>query len=142
MPSQNMELLKASGMDGRTGFTPIQIVKAARSGIKMKVVKMLAENLGLKLSDIGRLLSISTRTLQRYDAERSLPTDISEHVLLMIKVFDKATDVFDDQKQATEWIKSDSIALGNHSPLDYLDTLSGTEMVYDELIRIEHGVYA
>ncbi len=60
----------------------------------------------------------------------------------MIKVFDKTTDVFADQKQATEWIKSNSIALGNQSPLDYFDTLSGTEMVYDELIRIKHGVYA
>ena len=81
----------------------------------MKVVKMLAENLGLKLSDMGKILSISAHTLQRYDAERSLPTDISEHVLLMIKVIDKATDVFTDQKQATEWIKSNSIALGNQA---------------------------
>ncbi len=36
MHSRNLKLLKASGMDERTGFTPIHIVKAARSGAMMR----------------------------------------------------------------------------------------------------------
>ena len=47
MHSRNVKLLKASGMDERTGFTPIQIVKAARSGIKMKKVHSEMNHLSL-----------------------------------------------------------------------------------------------
>ncbi len=130
------------GLDADTSLTLVNMMKAARAGIKMSVLSKLAQNFNMTLSDFSKILPVSSRTLQRYDANKVLPKALSDHTLQIIKVFEKAVNVFEDKETAVKWIRTPIFALGNVPPLDFFDTFSGVEIVYDELIRIEYGVFA
>ncbi|WP_040367723.1 MbcA/ParS/Xre antitoxin family protein [Desulfuromonas acetoxidans] len=54
--------------------------------------------------------------------------------------FNKAIEVFGDEKTALAWLQRESTALGGKAPWSLLDTASGRKQVCDELDRIEHGI--
>ena len=40
------------------------------------------------------------------------------------------------------WLETPNVALGSNKPKDLLDSNFGTQLVNDELDRIEHGIFA
>ncbi len=53
----------------------------------------------------------------------------------------KMKDVLGEKEKAMSWFYTPSIALGNKRPYDYCKE-NKRQLVYDELIRIEHGLLA
>jgi len=51
-------------------------------------------------------------------------------------------DVFESPKNFFLWLQLPSVALGNVLPAELIKDSFGRELVLDELIRIEHGVFA
>ncbi len=123
-------------------LSSMQLVELARNGLKKSAVEDLSECLQLSISEFSLLLPVSSRTLQRYSSNTSLSKDLSDRVLHIAKVFNKALMVFGNNEKAVAWLKHESIALGGFKPLDLLDTYFGIELVFDELQRILHGVFA
>jgi len=117
----------------------LDFVNISREGIPRKSIDMLAEQLRLGVYQLAECLHVSKRTLQRYDSNDLLSPQLSDQVIQISKVFNRATEVFEDQENATLWLKEKNVALGNNSPIDLLDTTSGIEMIMDVLGRIEHG---
>ena len=50
--------------------------------------------------------------------------------------------VFGDKPNFQKWLNSESKALGNITPKSLLETEEGIQRVYDELGRIEHGIFS
>jgi putative toxin-antitoxin system antitoxin component (TIGR02293 family) len=120
--------------------TPMDFVKAARKGIPKKSIDALAKKLDVPVSDLANYLHVSERTLQRYEPDKILSPDLSDHVLQITKIYTRCLEVFSDKRNATDWLKEPCIAFGNIAPVELLDTSTGIEMVFDELARIEYGV--
>ncbi|MBF0352334.1 MAG: DUF2384 domain-containing protein [SAR324 cluster bacterium] len=122
--------------------TPFDLIEIARMGIPKKSINSLAECLHIPISELIQYLHVSERTLQRYSPDKLLSSAISDHLLQIAKVYSRSLEVFEDAEDASMWLKQVNISLGNVPPMDLVDTISGIEMVLDELTRIEYGVFA
>lgn len=57
-------------------------------------------------------------------------------------LYHKGQSVFGNSENFEQWINKYSIPLGNIKPIDLIETETGIQTVFDELGRIEHGIYA
>lgn len=122
--------------------TPFDLMDLARQGLFRSAMDSLADLLKLSTKDLVQYLHISERTLQRYDEQKKLSTELSDHLIQLARVYARAVEVFGDKDKAVKWLKYPSTALGGITPLSCLDNFSGIELILDELGRIEYGVYA
>ena len=122
--------------------SPYDLMELARQGLVRSAMDSLAQLLKVSTKDLVTYLPISERTLQRYDENKKLSPELSDHLIQIAKVYAKAVEVFVERDKAVKWLKYPSVALGGITPLSCLDNFSGIELVMDELGRIEYGVYA
>lgn len=119
------------------------IINTIRKGVSPLACKKVADRLGISISDLGNLLNISDRTLMRYEkSDKLLPKPLSDHLVQIANTILRAEEVFEDKDKARRWLLKPCRALGDHSPLNLLDTFSGGRLVENELGRIEWGVYS
>ena len=122
--------------------TPFDLMDLARQGLFISAMDSLSQLLELSTKDLVQYLHISERTLQRYNEQKKLSPELSDHLIQLARVYSRAVEVFEDKNKAVKWLKYPSHALGGITPLSCLDNFSGIELVLDELGRIEYGVYA
>jgi putative toxin-antitoxin system antitoxin component (TIGR02293 family) len=120
----------------------MQLVEMARHGISKKALLRIAEMSNLSISELTKLLPVSLRTIQRYSDDDLLDRAVSEHALNIAEVISHGTRVFGSLESFQRWLHSPLPALGNQTPVSFLDTGFGARMVSDLLGRIEHGVYS
>ena len=90
----------------------------------------------------AEIFQISPKTLQRRKKEHRLNYKESETVFRTAEILVKATDVFDGEETAIEWLKEENRALGGKIPLSLLGDDIGRKLVEDVLARIKHGIYS
>ena len=74
--------------------------------------------------------------------KRYWQTCLSEHVVRIATLLNRARQVFDDAEGAAEWLKTPNLSLGDKTPLEYADTEVGAREVENLLGRIDYGVYS
>lgn len=93
--------------------------------------------------DIEKILPVSSRTLQRYkNSNKLLDSVISEHLLKLTEMIIKGVNVFGEKEKFFIWLNQPCLAFANKKPFDLLENQYGIEIVYDELGRIEYGVFS
>lgn len=117
------------------------LIAITREGIKKSTLKSLAEYLGISMEIMSRLLHSSHRNIQRKDEEELLDTLKTEKVLELASFAQRGIEVIGSKESFAEWLHSPLTALGNKTPLDFLDTSFGIQMVLKILGRLEQGVY-
>jgi putative toxin-antitoxin system antitoxin component (TIGR02293 family) len=135
-------LAKTLGIKGPT--SPLDLIETIRQGLPKQALERLAEALRVKVLDLENILPVSKRTLQRYEQQdvKFLPTELSDHMLQVAKVYARAVEVFEDEERALEWLQAPIVALGGQIPMSLLDTSAGVDLVLTELGRLEYGVFA
>ncbi|MES2797764.1 MAG: antitoxin Xre/MbcA/ParS toxin-binding domain-containing protein [Bacteroidota bacterium] len=119
-----------------------QMINYARQGINMKYLSNLSEKLSLNLQEIGNILHVSLRTLQRYAPTKVLDSDASSKVLNLASLQNHGIEVFGSEEAFANWLKTEIPSLDNKTPLSYLDTPFGFQLIDQTLGRIEHGLFA
>jgi putative toxin-antitoxin system antitoxin component (TIGR02293 family) len=119
------------------------LIKRIREGLPMASVHRVSADLGFRNEDqILDLIGISLRTYQRRIKDnKPLDPIESDRLYRVAKIRSRAAEVFDDEGNAIDWLKTENRALGA-TPISLLDTEAGMEMVERVLGRIEHGVYS
>lgn len=120
--------------------TDIDLISLSEQGVPKAALEKLTQYLGFSLMKMASLLSLSERTLQRYDAKTRFNRLVSEHILHIAEVTAKGVDVFENKKLFLKWLQHPSIALNNTAPGDLLKSRFGINMVLQELGRLEHGI--
>lgn len=64
----------------------------------------------------------------------------SDRLFCLARVYADALELFESQPETEKWLISPSIALGNKSPIELLDTSVGFELVSNELQRLNFGI--
>ena len=118
------------------------LIDLSRTGIKKSTLKSLANYLGITMETLSGLLHSSYRNIQRKDNDELLDTLKTEKVLELAAFAQRGIEVIGDKKSFTEWLQSPLLALGNKTPLEFLDTSFGIQMVTKLLGRLEQGVYS
>lgn len=116
------------------------LVALSDHGVTKGALVNLAKYLSFPIDQLAELLPISGRTVQRYTHGQHFSRAVSEQILQIAEVAARGAEVFEDKDRFLAWMRQPNVALGDKTPLSLLNTRFGTQMVLDELGRIEHGV--
>jgi putative toxin-antitoxin system antitoxin component (TIGR02293 family) len=118
------------------------MIQVVRSGIPSESVVVMAEKMRVTQAQIAGWLHTTTRTLQRHINESTkFSPEISDRIAQLNRVYCRCEEVFMDAEKAAAWLNAPNYALGDVTPASLLDTITGINMVLNELGRIEHGVF-
>jgi len=118
----------------------MDLIQLSSKGITKDALLRLANYLSMSIGQMADLLPVTERTIQRYKRKQRFNRVVSEQVLQIAEVAARGGEVFGDRGKFLSWMRSPSPALGNRTPASLLRSRFGTEVVLDELGRIEHGV--
>ncbi|HWH63805.1 MAG TPA: antitoxin Xre/MbcA/ParS toxin-binding domain-containing protein [Ginsengibacter sp.] len=118
------------------------LIALSRTGIKKSTLKSLARHLGITMETMSGLLHSSHRNIQRKDEDELLDTLKTEKVLELATFAQRGIEVIGNKESFAEWLHSPLVSLGNKTPLVFLDTSFGIQMVTKLLGRLEQGVYS
>jgi putative toxin-antitoxin system antitoxin component (TIGR02293 family) len=118
----------------------LDLIQLSSKGITKDALLRLASYLSMSIGQMADLLPVTERTIQRYKRKQRFNRVVSEQVLQIAEVAARGSEVFGDRDKFLSWMRSPSPALGNRTPASLLRSRFGTEVVLDELGRIEHGV--
>ena len=119
------------------------IVHAIREGIPYEFFKLIQEQTPFNEEDWALFLGISTKSLQRSRAKDGFvfkPLQ-SEKILELAEVTTVGRTIFDSEEQFYSWLTLPSYALGNLKPIELLRDSYGKEMVLEEMIKIDQGIF-
>lgn len=118
------------------------LIKATRKGLTKAHIISLAATLSITMDKMCTILNTTHRTIQRRTDTEHLEVGISEQILEISEIFEKAKSVFNNLSHTTLWFKAPVVALGGETPLNLLDTSYGRKWVLGTLGQLEHGIYA
>lgn len=120
----------------------LEWISLVRLGLSARTVDAAVRVMGISQTELARALDIPERTLARRKKEGVLSRVESEKLVRLARVVERAVEVFENDRAALDWLKSQNPALGGTSPLSLLDTDLGSVAVVNTLGRIEQGVFA
>lgn len=117
-------------------------ISLVRSGLPLSSIARVRKKLKVNESALLSLMGMSKETYQqRQEARENLSLIESDRLYRLARIEAHATEVFEDEETAADWLKQPNRALGE-KPIDLLDTDAGTDRVDRLLTRIEFGVYS
>jgi putative toxin-antitoxin system antitoxin component (TIGR02293 family) len=119
-------------------YTSVLDMLGARVEIQKKALYQLADQMSFSLKEVASFLSLTVPT---YPDEDLLDYPTSERVIKTAELYQKGFEVFGEGKFKI-WMDTPSKALGGKKPLQLLHTTKGVEYLLDEVVRIEHGIFA
>lgn len=116
------------------------IHERTRHGLPYAALEAVAKRYEIPQRVLVRVLHMPARTLARRKKQRRLRPDESDRLLRLARIGARAEEVLGTRENAAGWLKDPIIALGDVSPLEYMDTDLGALEVEQTLGRIEHGI--
>jgi len=120
----------------------MDLVGLSKRGVPKSALSRLAKTLGFTTAHMATFLPVTERTIQRYTPKQYFKAYVSEQILELAELAAYGLEIFDDKEQFLGWLNEPTKGLGGRAPVDLLDTRFGVEMVRNELIRIEYGVFS
>jgi putative toxin-antitoxin system antitoxin component (TIGR02293 family) len=121
----------------------VKMAALALRGLSPLAALDLARRLGVSQERLSELAQIAKTTLHRRMKENQpLAQDESERVIRLFGLYQRAVEVFEEEKRATRWFSSHPKALGGKTPLEFMETEPGARYVEKLLGRIEQGVFS
>jgi putative toxin-antitoxin system antitoxin component (TIGR02293 family) len=116
-------------------------IQEIKKGYSLDKFERLKEELGVNQEKLAKVASISLATMYRRKvASGRLTSDESEKIYRLEKLYETALDVLENKDAVKTWFNTAHVVFEGKTPLDYADTLPGSEEVERVLRRIEHGI--
>jgi putative toxin-antitoxin system antitoxin component (TIGR02293 family) len=110
--------------------------------LKKRHVIFISFKLRLQQKDTAELIGVSVRTYQRQKRTANITNAASENIIKLAELYETGLNTFDnDEGSFHAWLNASVPALNNERPIDLLSSNLGIDLVRDELLRIEHGIY-
>jgi len=106
-----------------------------------EVIRELIGNTGLSVKILAEnIFEISLKTLYNYRrSEKPLPVRLNEQSIKIRELFIKGKEIFGSFDNFETWLNTESYGLNNKVPLNLLNSVTGIDLVYEELLRMEFG---
>jgi putative toxin-antitoxin system antitoxin component (TIGR02293 family) len=112
------------------------------SGVPLTTISDFVASSGIPLKDLYEVV-IPARTLKhRRDRREPLSRDESDKLARLVRIFDHAVRVFEDQDRARAWLNKPKKRFDGRTPLEMLRTEVGGRLVEEMLVQIEYGMFA
>lgn len=127
---------------GLDTFDAPALLRSVEKGIPYRTLERFRRNTSLPFDRLLDLIRIPRRTLTRRKGEGRFLPDESDRLLRAARLFGKALQLFEgDRDAAVEWLSTAQPALGGSVPLDLARTELGAQEVERLVGRLEHGVF-
>jgi putative toxin-antitoxin system antitoxin component (TIGR02293 family) len=121
--------------------TQLDLMPLIRDGLPFTSLERVSKYLEISPLVMVASLGLAKRTVSRRAQEKKLSPSESERVVRLSRVLAEAKHVLGSEEKARRWALKPSRALAGAIPLRLLDTDIGANAVFEELGRIEHGVF-
>jgi putative toxin-antitoxin system antitoxin component (TIGR02293 family) len=129
------------GSIGAAYATWLDAERLVERGLPFRAIQRLAAVSGMTFEQIKRAARLTTATFARRRQSGVLSPEESERVLRLSRLFERAVDLFQgDRDGARQWLSTSIPALGGRPPLELARTEVGAREVEDLIGRIQHGV--
>lgn len=118
------------------------VLQLSRNGLSKNTLMALAQKIAITIQDLANIMHISERTLQRYEDNAIVKSEYAEKAVELARLYTRGEEVFGSMDKFKLWMKTPLIVFKGETPLSLLDTSAGFDIVFKELGRIEHGVFA
>ena len=120
----------------------MDVIEMSRQGVTKAALMSFGNCFGFTPDRLAYMLPITLRTIQRYKSFQRFSPVISEHIIKLVCLVVRGTEVFESRENFLRWFTTPNTALGGKIPNDLVSLQTGTQLVMDELTRIDHGVFA
>lgn len=118
----------------------VDVVSEAHTGVYASTFFDFADASGYTKDALADLLNISVKTLSRYQQSKTkMSPQNSEHMIKLYILYRKGIEVFKTIESFNNWLEKPSYGLGGTVPFSFLNTISGIDLVLEELTKIEYG---
>jgi len=124
------------------GASSFDMLTLSRQGLPKSGLMALAKKISLTLQEFANIMHISERTLQRYDDDAIIKVEYAEKAVELARLYTRGEEVFGSLDKFKTWMKTPVHVFKGEAPVSLLDTSIGFDMVFKELGRIEHGIFA
>ena len=107
----------------------VDLIAVSRNGISANQLDALRVSTGLENHHLARILQVTTRTLQNKKGTDKISISVTEKALKLSRLYQNGYTTFGDKNNFKSWMRSPVLALNNQTPLSYLDTQFGFELV-------------
>lgn len=118
--------------------------EASQTGISLRAFERIREVSPFTDADWARFLDISTKSLLRYrqDVNHRFRPGQSETILEIAELCTVGVQVFGSPKAYEHWLGTPNAALAGQKPQALVGSSYGQQLLLDELIRIDQGIFA
>ncbi len=119
----------------------LTIVKYARYGVNPIIFfDLLALTTKNKEQFADYVFSTNLKTLTKYKREnKNLSPRNGETALKLVVLYKKGIEVFGDLENFNRWLDLPAFGLNLQIPYEMMNTITGIDLIVDELVRIEYG---
>ena len=118
----------------------ISLFTTAQKGLKPDAVFDFMSLSGLPARRVEQILNKTIKTFQSYrEQHTALDPATSEKLLKLFHLYDKGLPLFGSSENFNRWMSLPAFGLGGQIPESMLDTITGIQLVEEELTRIEYG---
>ena len=136
------DILGGEKILGKKLVNKMDLVELGSRGITKNAVSNLANYLSLSSKQVADLLPVTERTLQRYSPRQHFNQAVSEQVIHIAEALAKGAEIFKEKSKLLLWLNTPHKVFSGNTPFSLLGSRFGTELVLEELGRIEFGVYS
>ncbi len=117
------------------------LIRRIKQGYPIGKFERLKGDFGVTSEKLADIASISLATLHRRKVSaKHLTPDESEKIYRLERLYATALEVLEKKEIVRAWFNAPQIVFEGKTPLEYADTLPGSEEVERVLRRMEHGV--
>jgi putative toxin-antitoxin system antitoxin component (TIGR02293 family) len=119
------------------------MAKRVEEGLPVAELIRFGKQAGFSTEELTRLIQIPSRTYARRVASNGrLKASEGERAVRLMRLFDRAKQVFGTDENTRGWFNTRILALGRKTPLEYAQTEPGAREVENIIGRIEDGVFS
>jgi putative toxin-antitoxin system antitoxin component (TIGR02293 family) len=124
-------------------FIEYNVIEQSQNGVSINYLNKISSKFDITANDWSDIMGISTKSIQRYQQqENTLSATQTEFVLKIEQLYTIGKEVFGNIDNFKQWMQKPAYGLGNKIPTKILTTISGINLVINQLMRIAHGVLA
>ncbi len=141
--NQTISILGGAKALGLKQSTPRHWIYLIRKGFPTATLIAFTSRTGMTNIELAQILGVSVRVLaSRRSRKTSLSSYESERLLRAAKVIARAHEAFGNFAKGLAWLRAAKTSFAGATPISFIDTEPGTELVLGLLDRIDHGFFA
>jgi putative toxin-antitoxin system antitoxin component (TIGR02293 family) len=121
----------------------VSLLNRSKKGLDAKSALDFLSLSGFTQDEFQDTFKTTVKTIQNHvNRALTLDSSLSEKLLKSFALFDKGIELFGSAKAFHQWLMVPAYGLGHQLPYNLMDTITGIQLIEEELIRIEYGALA